>query len=112
VPLRSRRCGYPSAGVGPLPSMDIRIVVNEEKPGTGFYLIAVPRSPTAPHAVLVNDSLRFPRRNGRTTAYLSEPDVAQAYRERFAGLQSRLDVAEVHEKFLLERLNTDLLTYV
>ncbi|MEV6644696.1 ATP-binding protein [Amycolatopsis sp. NPDC051371] len=101
-----------AAGVGPLPSMDIRIVENEEKPGTGFYLIAVPRSLTAPHAVLVNDSLRFPRRNGRTTAYLSEPEVAQAYRERFAGLQSRLDVAEVHERFLLERLNTDLMTYV
>ena len=30
----------------------------------GFIVIAVPRSPAAPHAVLVNEALRYPRRNG------------------------------------------------
>ncbi|WP_405093141.1 hypothetical protein OG767_10085 [Micromonospora sp. NBC_01392] len=41
----------------------------------------------APHAVLINDGLRFPVRNGATTRYLSEPGVATAYRNRFASAQ-------------------------
>jgi hypothetical protein len=36
-----------------------------ELPSTpGFILVAVPRSLKAPHAVLVNDDLRYPKRNG------------------------------------------------
>jgi len=99
-------------GLAPMPDMNIRTVENPAKPGTGFILVSIPRSPTAPHAVKMNDGFRYPRRNGRTTTYLSENDVAQAYRERFAGLQSRLDTAVEHEKYIVDRLNTDSLTYV
>ncbi|MEU4769071.1 ATP-binding protein [Actinosynnema sp. NPDC023794] len=97
--------------VAPLPRLDVRAVQNTDRPGTGFILIAVPRSPLGPHAVVVNDSLRYPRRHGRTTTYLSESDVAQAYRDRFTGLQSRFDVAVQHEKYLVDRMNTSTSVY-
>lgn len=74
----------------PLPVFDIVPVEDPARPGTGFYLIAVPRSPRQPHAVLVNDALGFPRRNGSTMRYLSEGEVEAAYRDRFrtAGAQA------------------------
>src|SRR6266496_3510732 len=56
-----------AAGIAPMPACDIRILENPDRPGTGFILVAVPRSTMAPHAVLVNESLRYPRRHGRTT---------------------------------------------
>jgi predicted HTH transcriptional regulator len=77
--------------VSPLPAFDVRQVHDPARNGHGFLLIAVPRSPDAPHAVLINDGLRFPKRNGTTTTYLSEPEVAAAYRDRFIGIQSRYD---------------------
>jgi hypothetical protein len=81
-----------AAGVSPLPMFDILTVPFGQ--ADGCYLIAVPRSPMAPHAVLVNDALRFPRRNGATTRHLSEAEVAAAYRDRVTRLQdqkARLD---------------------
>jgi hypothetical protein len=68
-------------------------------------LIAVPRSPLAPHAVLVNDGLRYPRRNGATIRYLSEPEVATAYRERFAAVHRQADRAGEIEADALSRLS-------
>jgi hypothetical protein len=75
----------------PVPKYDV--LAWEDKPGSahGFIVIAVPRSPGAPHAVLVNQSLRYPKRNGSTTRYLSEPEVADAYRHRFATGHQLLD---------------------
>lgn len=70
--------------VCPLPVFDVLPIEDPGMPGQGFLLIAVARSPSAPHAVLVNDGFRYPRRNGATTRYLSEPEVATAYRDRFA----------------------------
>lgn len=73
-----------AALVAPLPVFDVLPVGNPAEPGHGFLVIAVPPSPRAPHAVTVNDGLRFPVRHGTTTRYLSEPEVATAYRERFS----------------------------
>ena len=70
--------------VVPMPVIDVMRVEDPARPGHGLVLIAVPRSLLAPHAVIVNEGLRYPRRNGATTRYLSEPEVAAAYRERFA----------------------------
>jgi Putative DNA-binding domain len=95
------------AQVMPLPTVDIRAVENPAALDVGFYLISVLRTPEAPHAVRINDTLRYPRRTGRITTYLSEPEIAQAYRQRFAGLQSRLDAAEEHERYLLNRLDDE-----
>lgn len=59
----------------------------------------------------MNEALRFPRRNG-TTTYLSEPEVADAHRARFAGIQSRFDGLGQHERNLIGRLDTLEQTYV
>jgi len=41
------------------------------------------------HAVIAEEGIRFPRRNGRDNRYLSEPEVASAYRERFTDAQDQ-----------------------
>jgi hypothetical protein len=98
--------------VAPLPTFDVLPAEDPQQRGRGFLLIAVLRSPMGPHAVLVNESLRFPRRNGTTTTYLSELEVAEAYRARFGGIQSRFDDLERCERELLDRLETSEQTYV
>ncbi len=75
-------------------------------------MIAVPRSPAAPHAVLVNEALRYPRRNGATTRYLSEPEVAAAYRERLAGARRQSTRISEVQREALERLNPEGLPWV
>ncbi|SCF29408.1 Putative DNA-binding domain-containing protein [Micromonospora viridifaciens] len=90
--------------VAPMPALDILSVpdkaagVGEAGAEQGFIVVAVPRSPGAPHAVLVNDGLRFPMRNGATTRYLSEPEVATAYRNRFASVQRQAERMEQIEQ--------------
>ncbi len=78
------------------------------KPGQddhGFLVIAVLRDPLAPHAVIVNQGLRFPVRNGTTIRYLSEPEVAAAYRERSMGAERQAARVEEIERDALERLD-------
>ncbi|MFI6341414.1 helix-turn-helix domain-containing protein [Streptomyces sp. NPDC050535] len=70
-------------------------VHNPVAPGTGFLLLAVPRSPYAPHAVtarptkLSRDTLRYPRRGGSQTEWLTETDVATSYRARYTAAAER-----------------------
>lgn len=77
--------------VAPIPDFEIFLVPDSEGASQGFVVISVARSLAAPHAVAVNEGWRYPRRNGSTTRYLSEPEVAQAYRDRLAGLSRRRD---------------------
>jgi len=93
-----------AAGVSPLPAFDVITVPEGSDPGHGFMLIAVPRSVLAPHAVLINDALRFPTRNGSTTRYLSEPEVAAAYRARLANAARRAERVVQVESDLTNRL--------
>ena len=76
-----------------MPVFEVLPVEDPASPGHGFLVVAVVRSPLAPHAVLVNEGFRYPRRNGTTTRYLSEPEVATAYRERFAAGHQQVDHA-------------------
>lgn len=92
--------------VVPMPVIDVLRVPDPARPGHGLVLIAVPRSVLAPHAVLVNEGLRYPKRNGATTRYLSEPEVANAYRERFAAAHRLVDRARDIETDALGRLAT------
>ncbi|WP_329273300.1 ATP-binding protein [Streptomyces pseudovenezuelae] len=68
---------------------------NPDNPGHGFLLIAVPRSPQAPHAITVPPTnpnapaLRYPRRSGSKTDWLSETYVATAYHQRFTAAADR-----------------------
>ncbi len=96
----------------PLPDFDIVAVEDRANSGTGFLLIAVPPSQRQPHAVIVNQGLRFPRRNGSTTRYLSESEVATAYRDRFAAVGAQFARAEEVEQHLLVRLVTDHLPWI
>jgi hypothetical protein len=92
--------------VVPMPQIDVLRVEDPSHPGYGLMLIAVPRSPLAPHAVVVNDGLRYPKRNGATTRYLSEPEVADAYRQRFALFKGQADRANEVESEAVDRLAT------
>jgi hypothetical protein len=92
--------------VVPMPVIDVLRIPDPARTGYGLVLIAVPRSPFAPHAVLVNEGLRYPKRNGPTTRYLSEPEVADAYRERFAAAHRQVDRVREIEADALHRLAT------
>ncbi|MGP3989125.1 hypothetical protein [Streptomyces sp. 3N207] len=94
-----------AAGVSPPPYIDV-IARPGEDTARGFYLIAVPRSTQAPHAVLVNDALRFPRRNGSTTVYQSQPEVRAAYLSQFAAERDRAGQLEIIESELLTELDS------
>jgi len=94
-------------GVLPLPVVEVKPLEEPGRPGHGVLVIAVPRSPLAPHAVIVNDGLRYPLRSGSTTRYLTEPEVADAYRRRFASSVDRLERAQLIEKEAVARLDTD-----
>ena len=89
-----------------MPVIDVLRVEDPGQPGHGLAVVAVPRSPLAPHAVVVNDGLRYPRRNGATIRYLSEPEVADAYRQRFAVPRQQADRANDVEAEALDRLAT------
>lgn len=92
--------------VVPLPVFDVLPVEDPATPGDGFLLVAVARSPLGPHAVLVNEGLRYPRRNGAVIRCLSEPEVATAYRQRFAEAHRQIDRAHEIEQQILSRLPT------
>lgn len=77
--------------VTPYPSFSILPVV-EAGSDRGVIVIAVERSANPPVAALVDIgprfTLRYPVRSGTTTRFLSEPEIARAYRDRE---QSRID---------------------
>jgi len=99
--------------LAPLPLFDVVPVADPGSPETGFLLLAVPRSVMAPHAVLISkESMRFPRRHGTTTVYLSESQVADAYRSRFSRLASKLDEAEQLERVFLQHLTAEKQAFV
>ncbi|MEV7770123.1 ATP-binding protein [Kitasatospora sp. NPDC086791] len=76
--------------IAPAVRLEMRAVHNPEKQGRGFLLIAVPRSPHTPHAILgapikaAEEALRFPRRSGSRTEWLTETAIATAYYRRIA----------------------------
>ena len=65
-----------------LPVEILPVTCNED--GRGVLILAVAPSTLRPHAIAVNDALRYPRRQGTVTRYLSESEVADLYRNRFA----------------------------
>ena len=70
-----------------LADVTIRGVRSADEPGTGFYLIAIPQSPLAPHAVRTGGPSKpryaYAHRAGTTTRWLEETEIAEAYRNRF-----------------------------
>lgn len=83
----------------PHPSMTIHRVPSQRDADRGYYLIEVPRSPLQPHAVRVNQGLRYPRRDGTTRRWLAESEVADAYRNRFLSAETEAHrIAEVRDE--------------
>jgi len=81
-----------AAGTAPHAEFEVRPVVGPTE-DSGFYLLVADPSPYRPHAVVVNDGLRYPRHDGTTTRWLSEVEVevADLYRDRFRGEADQLD---------------------
>jgi hypothetical protein len=72
-----------ASNIAPHLAFDVGVVESLEQPGCGYYLFVVPPSDLRPHAVRKDRDLRYPRRDGTTTRWLSEPEVADTYRSRF-----------------------------
>lgn len=76
--------------VSPFPYYDLVIAPIADS-DRSFLLVLVPPSPAAPHAVVKSGQKRllYPVRDGTQTRYLSEAELANAYRQRFLGLDDR-----------------------
>jgi hypothetical protein len=83
----------------PAPLFVIRRVPVNADSDRGVYVIIVPPSPYAPHAVRSGSrQLGYPRRSGPHTRWLSESEVAEAYRIRFVtGEERRARIELVRE---------------
>lgn len=86
---------------------EMRAVPNPDTPGHGFLIIAVPRSPQQPHAITAppvkatEHALRYPRRSGSQTTWMTENEVATAYYRRFRAAAERDErLAEVERELL------------
>lgn len=89
----------------PVPSEAVP-VHNPDAPGTGFLLLAVPRSPHGPHAVtarpanLPTEVSALSAARGQTE-WLTETDVATAYRARYTAAAERDQrLADVEEELV------------
>ncbi len=78
--------------LAPAAEFGVHFAPTVTNPKRGFYLITVPRSPSAPHAVRMpqaKNAWRFPRRASSDTLFMSESEVADAYRSRFRGMEEQ-----------------------
>lgn len=65
--------------------------VKSSQAGRHYLLSAVAPSPQAPHAVHVGKDTRYPVRDGEHTVYLTESEISERYRSRFAGESQQVD---------------------
>jgi Schlafen, AlbA_2 len=69
---------------------DVKTVPSESKEGRVYYVLVVPPSPLRPHAVRKGIDLRYPRRDGSSTRWLAEAEIANVYRDRFRMVEDQL----------------------
>jgi hypothetical protein len=67
-----------NSSIHPAPSFEVVLLREEPTDPDGVIAVVVPPSPLAPHEV----DGRFPRRDGTTTKYLSEPEIDRLYQLR------------------------------
>ena len=72
-----------ASNIAPHLRFKVRPVPSANDHSRGYYLLVVPPSTLRPHAVRQDRNLRFPRRDGTTKRWLNEPEVADAYRDRY-----------------------------
>jgi len=80
--------------VAPVPMCEVRRIHGADA-NRGFFALLVARSPWRPHAVRVGEGFRYPRRDGPHIRYLSEQEVADAYRNRFSEARIQLDRLDI-----------------
>ncbi|MEV6011988.1 ATP-binding protein [Streptomyces sp. NPDC051976] len=81
-----------------VPGVGVRMLKSQRHGDKIYWLLTVPSSPRAPHAVAApgNDySFRVHVRHGTTTRTLSESEIAQRYRDRFQAASD--DVNRLHQ---------------
>ncbi len=70
------------------PAISLGILIVESESGF-VYLVSIPPSSRAPHAMASAESLRYPVRAGRHRRFMSESEVADQYGRRFIGASER-----------------------
>ncbi|MBG0818338.1 helix-turn-helix domain-containing protein [Planomonospora sp. ID82291] len=108
-PIKRRIRQVAADRIFPTPLFELRELPDPNSPATaprGLLLIIVPPSTSAPHALVKpgskNSVLCYPRRHGSQKIYLSESEIAAAYRRRF--------VAAVDQTTRLAQVETDIVT--
>lgn len=89
-----------------LPGVEIYQIPDSPGVSMGYYVISVPRSADAPHAIIRGGGdngdgtlLSYALRDGQVTRYLAEAEIARRYRDRFISrteLAAALD--QVHDE--------------
>lgn len=89
-----------AANVAPPPlGLSFLRIPSTAQPGLGYLVAMVPRSVDTPHAVRVDEALRYPVRDADQTRPLSESEVAARYRDRFRLRQERHErIEQVHQE--------------
>lgn len=94
-----------------VPNVGVRPVTSTIHEGKIYWILTVPPSTQAPHAVAApgNDyNFRIHVRHGTTTRTLAESEIAQRYRDRFQAASADVDrlreVAETGDRYLSDYL--------
>lgn len=81
-----------SSSLAEVPTIIPKPLPLQDDPQRGYLLIVVPRSPRAPHQVIVGGDLRFYGRSAKGNRILGEGEIARLYERRQAWSRSRDDV--------------------
>jgi hypothetical protein len=72
-----------ASNIAPHLTFAIEVARSASESSRGYYLLTVPPSTLRPHAVRSGRNLGFPVRDGPTKRWLSESELADAYRDRY-----------------------------
>jgi len=77
-----------------VPGLEVHMIGTGSDDGSGYYVISVPHSASAPHGVRhagpETHWFCHPQRHGTATIYLGEPQIAARYRDRFEVARSQV----------------------
>ncbi|HMG42732.1 MAG TPA: ATP-binding protein [Acidimicrobiales bacterium] len=93
-----------SSLVAPVPTFTVsRIASPDDK---GYLILSMPPSVRRPHCVAVNaETVRYPLREGTHKRYLTESEIADLYRSRFADARTHAHQAQERHKAMVESLD-------
>lgn len=83
-----------AGNITPHVPFDVHVVPSEKDGKRVYYALVVPPSPLRPHAVRKDNDLRYPRRDGSSTRWLAEAEIADMYRNRFRMAEDQMSRIE------------------